>query len=93
MLESTKTKLRNIDRNEIIKPSKPLLINNLRIHNPDLLSTFNVKINVEREESVHNLIYIVMPFYKNIPNMQQLIIGLLLKEGNRCTNLNLRGIF
>ena len=53
-------------------PKKQLIISNLRIHNPEILSKYDV--NLQYSTGIFtNRAFIVVPFYKNILGMGKVV--------------------
>jgi len=65
-------KVKHMSQSTILIPRRPLIISNLRIHNPDILSQFNV-CAVEDTNSFSNRMFIIVPFYKNILGMGKIV--------------------
>jgi hypothetical protein len=84
-------RLKPIDRNDLLKPTKHLIVSNLRIHNPQILSQYVVEYNPS-PLIPHNKIYIVMPFYKNVWKLNSLVTDLLEEELKKCQNSNVKTI-
>jgi len=83
-------KLSLLSRDEILRPKKDLLIRNLRIHNPHILSKFNVKISENPQSRIpNNKIFITMPFYESIPCFSTIVQNALHKA---CKNSKFKQI-
>jgi len=87
VLEDCKIKLRNVTRIDILKPKKPLIIQNLRIHNPHILSVLGCVPNLNQCNLIpSNKLFITMPFYKSIPGLNVLLRKYLHDKFNRTHN-------
>jgi hypothetical protein len=73
VLCNTLKRLANVDRHDLLIPRKPLLISNLRIHNSEILCRYNVNACVINEPLCSNKIYVVVPFYKNVYKLREII--------------------
>jgi len=80
ILEECYTKLSLILRHEVLKPKKALLLNSLRIHNPEILSQFNISMEeyVTQTGICKDKVFIVVPFYKNVFKLSQIVKETLL---------------
>jgi hypothetical protein len=65
----------------ILIPKKQLILSNLRIHNPSILSSLNIVIP-EFTAPFTNKIFIVIPFYKNILGMGKIVRAFFLEHCN-----------
>ncbi len=65
----------------ILIPKKQLILSNLRIHNPSILSSFNIVIP-EFTAPFTNKMFIVIPFYKNILGMGKIVRSFFLEHCN-----------
>jgi len=87
VLNTCNNRIMNIERLEIIKPKKPMLISNLRIHNPHILTKYCIipALNIFQPQIK---IFIVMPFYENIFNLSLAVKKFILKEAEKGMNEN-----
>jgi len=88
VLNETIVKLQNISREYILTPRKPLLLNNLKIHHPDILVNLGIypnenEITVVETNDDYN-IYFVMPYYNCIGNYTKLIKNTVINELTKC---------
>jgi len=90
LLNDCMQKLLLIDRNSLIKPKSNLLISNLRIHNPHLLSKYNVQLSQVPNCNPSNKMFLVMTFYKNVFNFSKIIIESITDELKYCNDVKLR---
>jgi len=72
IIQNCLEKVKHFTQSSLLVPKKPLLISNLRIHNPDVLSKFNICIGVNTS-AFSNRMFIIMPFYKNVLGMGKII--------------------
>ncbi len=72
VLKQCLDKIKHMTQDTILIPRKPLIISNLRIHNPNILSQFNVHA-AENTGYFTNRMFIVVPFYKNILGMGNVV--------------------
>jgi len=87
-------KLKNVSRKSALTPKTHLLLSNLSIHTPHILSLFDIKVdelilNIPHE-SRPNVIFLSLPFYKSIPNLGKVAIETILIEAANCTNVTLK---
>jgi len=74
VLNDVLIKLNTIDRNVLLTPRKPLLINNLRIHHPEILNDLGIQIEFNsNNDNFNQNIYFVMPYFNSINNYASLI--------------------
>jgi len=66
-------KLKLVTRDDTLIPKKPLILSNLRIHNPEILSKYNITITDNVNPLCSNIIYLVVPFYKQINNISNIL--------------------
>lgn len=87
ILQSTKAKLENIDRNTLLCPKSNILIHFLSLHNPTLL---NGSIHRLNEKPSCKNIYITVPYTNRIRNLNRCITDLFITDMNKCPNENLK---
>ena len=87
LLNDCLEKLLLIDRQSLIKPKNVLLISNLRIHHPHLLTKYNVQLSqIPNTKNPSNRMFIVMTFYKNVFNFSNIVIESIQEEIQKCKN-------
>jgi hypothetical protein len=94
VLMESKVKLNSITRDMALKPKTRLLLNNLRIHNPELLSIYNIPmIDLCQNKCIpNNKVFIVVPYYKNVFNYSTIIKNTLQREMEMCQDAELKHI-
>jgi len=85
-------KLNNIDRKSLLRPKSQLLIANLRIHNPHILTLYEVNPSEFTSQNPSNKIFLVMTFYKSVFNISQIVKQCIMDELKYCKNANLQDI-
>jgi len=93
LLNESLLKLSSISRDLLLKPKTNLIRSNLRIHHPEILEKFNIKLNEFNEckrSGFNNKIFIVMPFYKNILGFNRIIKNTLKSAIIDCENLDVK---
>jgi len=75
IINKTILKLNDMTREEILKPKSTLLLNNLRIHNPNILDKYNINVNTYNNVTKGHTIFITVPFYKNICNLDRVYVN------------------
>jgi len=78
ILQPTLSKLIGTCRKEALRPKKNLLCKYLSIHNPNILSYYNIPMTADRYTHVnhnHNTdaLYAVFPFYKSVYQYKQVL--------------------
>ena len=87
LLNDCLDKLLLIERQSLIKPKNVLLISNLRIHHPHLLTKYNVQLSqIPNTKNPSNRMFIVMTFYKNVFNFSNIVIESIQEEIQKCKN-------
>jgi len=66
-------KLQNLSREVLLRPKTKLVINILKINNPEILQMFDVSINNVTTINLTSKAFIVMPFYKSIYSFSRII--------------------
>ena len=85
VLTNCRRKLQGKLRIDQIKPKTSLLLSHLSINNPDILSLFNIKIeNPSQPLCNFNKVFITIPFYKNVYNLNKIILDHIKTEGSAC---------
>jgi len=74
-------KVNHMSQSSLLIPRKPLIISNLRIHNPAILSIFNISVP-NYTEPFSNRMFIIIPFYKNILGMGKIIKSFFMEHCN-----------
>jgi hypothetical protein len=94
LLENIHLKLRSLDRVNLLKPKQELLLNNLCIHNPEILNKLNIawKLNQVVKRIKSDKIYAVFPFYRNIFNMSKILYNAISEEIDKCENETLKNV-
>ena len=87
-------KLKLISRANVLKPKKPLLISNLSIHNPSILTKYNIRIE-DMCTSVEpgSKVYIVIPYYNTIFRLSNHILNSIAKCINSQADEELKRTF
>jgi hypothetical protein len=65
-------KVNLMSQSSVLVPKKSLILSNLRIHNPEILSKFNI-IMPNHAEPFSNRMFIIVPFYKNILGLGKIV--------------------
>ena len=78
-------KLLNIDRNSLLIPKGNNIISHISLFNPEILNAFNLQPNTVK--LLDNAVYIVFPFYNNIPNLKLLIVNKIKSLISNCNNV------
>jgi len=85
VLSNVIDKLANITRSDLLIPKGNLLLKNLMLNNPDILTRYNIMIHeLEEVAQQRNTNYLVLPFYKCIHNQSKIVKKSLLYELNKC---------
>ena len=84
-LHNTYLKLLDIDRNNLLIPKGNNIISHISLFNPEILNAFNIEPNTIKLKD--NIVYIVFPFYNNIPNLKLLIINKIKSLISNCNNV------
>lgn len=87
-LQSCLDKLQMVNRNDLLKPKSKWLLINLRKFHPDLIPiemqhTENTEIQSVVSQPKEK-VYFVVPYYSNIPNVQQTIRSHIVNEIYKC---------
>jgi len=91
ILDLTMQKLNCIQRETLLVPRKILLTNVLRIHNPEILSLYNINENIVLSPHIGKS-FVIMPFYRSIHSLKNIVHDTIVNEYNKCKNDDLRSI-
>ena len=87
VLDNCISKLNNISRYELLRPKTKMLVQNLRVHHPEILSYYNVNADEILSSSLpSNKVFINVPFYKNVFNLGKIVKGEILRQTTKCTD-------
>lgn len=88
-------KLRNVDRNFILRPKKQLLISNLAIHNPSILSKYKIKVDdLSVTNTPNDNVYLVTPYYNTVFRLGQIMLNTICSDvKTHCANEELLKVF
>ncbi|XP_035706971.1 uncharacterized protein LOC110848809 [Folsomia candida] len=80
-IDNTRQRLAQISRLDLLTKCKNLIIDNLKLHHPEILC--NMKVKTETHDSILHRSYVVMPYYKSLPTLNSLTIEFIMKESDR----------
>jgi len=83
-------RLKDLNRHTLLKPKTQLLINSLRINNPEILQLYNTEYDLTFTRNCTSKVFIVMPFYKNIFNFSQIIRNTINSDVVMCNSEEIR---
>jgi len=78
--------LKNVNRYDILKPKKKLLLTHLRLHSPEILSQYDINIETIEECSIlhKDKVFLVVPFYKNVWGISQIVRETIMECLHNC---------
>jgi hypothetical protein len=99
VLNMVLSRLRLINRDDLLKPKKKLLISNLVLHDRDILdsygydrSDFVFDLDLDQERNQDSNTFITVPYYNNIRKLGHIYRDLLLKHLSNCNDVKLSNI-
>lgn len=79
-LYSTFTKLIYTGREQALQPKKKLLLEYLSVHNPDILTKYDLTEMQQRDTELKSKVHVIFPFYRNIYRYSETIKKALLEN-------------